>query len=453
MSEKLMNTRAVLLLVDDDAEIRDQMKWALASDYTVVEADDRRSAIAAVKRESPHLVVLDLGLPPAVDASTEGFAILQEIVQFNPLTKVVVITGNTDRSNALAAIEGGAYDFIEKPVQIDLLKTVLQRASYVSSLERENRALREDVGSGFEELLGVSPAMQVVYDMIRRVAGSSVPVLITGETGTGKELVARAIHRQSPRKEGPFVAINCGAIPETLIESELFGHEKGSFTGAYKLQKGKVEFADQGTLFLDEIGDLALPMQVKLLRLLQEGRIERIGGRESIVDARIMAATNVPLQEAIQKGRFREDLFYRLGVVEIAIPPLRDRGGDALVLARAFLSRFHNLNAKVSGISQEACEAIQSHPWPGNVRQLENRMKRAILMAKRGTMTTEDLELPASNQSRPTKTLREARAQLEKDMIQQALILHDRNISRAAEDLGLSRQSFYDLLNKHGLLK
>ena len=354
MSEKLMNTRAVLLLVDDDAEIRDQMKWALASDYTVVEADDRRSAIAAVKRESPQLVVLDLGLPPAVDASTEGFAILQEIVQFNPLTKVVVVTGNTDRSNALAAIEGGAYDFIEKPVQLDLLKTVLQRASYVSSLEWENRALREDVGSGFEELLGVSPAMQVVYDMIRRVAGSSVPVLITGETGTGKELVARAIHRQSPRKEGPFVAINCGAIPETLIESELFGHEKGSFTGAYKLQKGKVEFADQGTLFLDEIGDLALPMQVKLLRLLQEGRIERIGGRESIVDARIMAATNVPLQEAIQKGRFREDLFYRLGVVEIAIPPLRDRGGDALVLARAFLSRFQNLNAKVSGISRAA---------------------------------------------------------------------------------------------------
>jgi len=453
MVEKLCATHPLLLLVEDDAEIREQMKWALASDYAVVEADDRRSAMAVIKRETPHLVVLDLGLPPAVDASTEGFAILREILQFNPLTKVVVVTGNTDRSNALAAIDGGAYDFIEKPVQLDLLKTVLQRASHVGSLERENRALRENAGSGFEELLGVSPAMQVVYDMIRRIAGSSVPVLITGETGTGKELVARAIHRQSTRKEGPFVAINCGAIPETLIESELFGHEKGSFTGAHKLQKGKVEFADQGTLFLDEIGDLALPMQVKMLRFLQEGRIERIGGRESTVDARIVAATNVPLQEAMQKGLFREDLFYRLGVVEIVIPPLREREGDALVLARAFLSRFQNLNGKVSGISQEACEAIQSYPWPGNVRQLENRMKRAVLMAKGGTMTTEDLELSAGNQPRPTKTLREARAQLEKGMIQQALILHNGNISRAAEDLGLSRQTFYDLLNKYGLLR
>jgi two-component system, NtrC family, response regulator len=449
-----MTTNPILLLVDDDAEIREQMKWALMSDYTVVEAEDRRSAVAAVKREAPPLVVLDLGLPPAVDASTEGFAILREILQLNPSTKVVVVTGNTDRVNALAAIAGGAYDFLEKPVQLDLLKTVLQRAWHVASLEQENRALREDISGGFEELLGVSPVMQVVYDKIRRVAGSSVPVLIQGETGTGKELVARAIHRQSPRQTGPFVAINCGAIPETLIESELFGHEKGSFTGAHKLQKGKVEFAHQGTLFLDEIGDLAMPMQVKLLRFLQEGKIERIGGREWVgVDVRIVAATNVSLQEAMEKGRFREDLFYRLGVVELVVPPLRERGEDALVLAHAFLSRYKSLNVKVNGLSQAACDAIRAYGWPGNVRQLENRLKRAVLMAKGGQLTPEDLELQPAEQIASPRTLREARAQLEKDMIQQALAVHNGNISRAAEGLGLSRQTFYDLLNKYGLGK
>ena len=449
-----MTTHPILLLVDDDPDIREQMKWALMPDYQVVEAEDRRTAIAAVKRDMPPLVVLDLGLPPAVDASTEGFAILQDIMQLNSATKVVVVTGNTDRANALAAIAGGAYDFLEKPVQLDLLKTVLQRAWHVASLERENQALREDVSGGFEELLGISSAMQVVYDKIRRVAGSDVPVLIQGETGTGKELVARAIHRQSPRKDSPFVAINCGAIPETLIESELFGHEKGSFTGAHRLQKGKVEFAHQGTLFLDEIGDLAMPMQVKLLRFLQEGKIERIGGRESVdVDVRIVSATNVPLKDAMERGRFREDLFYRLGVVELVVPPLREREEDALVLARAFLGRFKSLNSKVNGFAPEACDAIRAYAWPGNVRQLENRMKRAVLMARGGLLTREDLELQPAEQAPGPKTIREARAQLEKSMIQQALAVHNGNISRAAEDLGLSRQTFYDLLSKYGIGK
>ena len=449
-----MTINPILLLVDDDPEIREQMKWALASDYTVVEAEDRRSAIAAVKRETPPLVVLDLGLPPAVDASTEGLAILQEVLQLNPSTKVVVVTGNTDRVNALAAIAGGAYDFLEKPVQLDLLKTVLQRAWHVASLEQENRRLQEQIHGGFEELLGVSPAMQVVYDTIRRVAGSSVPVLILGETGTGKELAARAIHRQSLRKDGPFIAINCGAIPETLIESELFGHEKGSFTGAHKLQKGKVEFANQGTLFLDEIGDLAMPMQVKLLRFLQEGMIERIGGRDPVsVDVRIVAATNASLHEAMQQGRFREDLFYRLGVVELLVPPLREREVDVLVLAQAFLSRFRSMNVKVNGISPEACDAIRAYAWPGNVRQLENRIKRAVLMAKGGQLTAEDLDLKPAEQMAASGTLRDARARLEKDLLRQALARHNGNITRAAEDLGLSRQSFYDLLNKYGLGK
>lgn len=449
-----MTTNPVLLLVDDDPEIREQMKWALMSDYAVVEADDRRSAIAAVKREAPPLVVLDLGLPPAVDASTEGLAILQAILQIDPSIKVVVVTGNTDRVNAVAAVAAGAYDFLEKPVQLDLLKTVLQRARHVASLEQENRALRNKTAGGFEELLGVSPAMQVVYDTIRRVAGSSVSVLVTGETGTGKELAARAIHRQSPRKDEPFVAINCGAIPEALLESELFGHEKGAFTGAHKLQKGKMEYAHRGTLFLDEIGELAVPMQVKLLRFLQEGQLERIGGRESIdVDVRIVAATNVSLQDAMHEGRFREDLFYRLSVVELVMPPLKERGDDALVLARAFLSRFNSLNIKVNGLSPEACEAIRAYGWPGNVRQLENRIKRAVLMAKGGQLTPDDLELRPAESMPALRTLREARAALDKELIQQALTVHHGNVSRAAEDLGLSRQSFYDLLNKYGLGK
>src|SRR2546426_961862 len=295
-----MNNRPVLLLVDDDLEIREQMKWALVSDYDVLEADDHRSAMAAVRREVPPLVVLDLGLPPAVDALTEGFAILTEIVRFNPLIKIVVVTGNTDRKNALAAIEGGAYDFIEKPVQLEVLRVILQRAAYVSSLEQENRALLERATqNGFEEILGISPAMQGIFDMIRRVGASEVSVLITGESGTGKELVAQAIHRQSARKGGPFIIINCGAIPENLLESELFGYEKGAFTGASRQQRGKVEFANGGTLFLDEIGEMPLALQVKLLRFLQDGQLERVGGHESItVNARILVATNVDLKVA-----------------------------------------------------------------------------------------------------------------------------------------------------------
>src|SRR5580765_1892021 len=298
-----MNNRPVLLLIDDDAEIRDQMKWALAADYQLLEAPDRATALAHVREAMPRLILLDLGLPPDIDGASEGLAILREALELNPTAKVIVVTGNSDRAKAVAAIESGAYDFIEKPVQLEVLKIVLQRAAYLSNLEQENRALQEQTGQNeFEGLVGSSAPIQVVFRMIRRVGPSDVPVLITGESGTGKELVARAIHRQSARRTGPFAAINCGAIPETLLESELFGHEKGAFTGAHIQRQGRIESASGGTLFLDEIGEIPLPLQVKLLRFLQEQRIERVGGRQEIlVDTRVVAATNADLKKGMQE--------------------------------------------------------------------------------------------------------------------------------------------------------
>jgi two-component system NtrC family response regulator len=450
---KINQVQPVVLLVEDDADIREQMNWALKADYTLFEATDRRSALAMVRREMPLLVLLDLGLPPAVDASTEGLAALREILQVSPGTKVIVVTGNTDRTNALAAIEAGAYDFIEKPVRIDMLKVVLQRAAYLSSLEQENRSLQEQSGATvFEELLGVSPPMQEIFEKIRRVATSDVPVLITGESGTGKELIARAIHRQSARAEGPFIAINCGAIPENLLESELFGYERGAFTGAHRQQRGKVEYAEGGTLFLDEVGEMPLGLQVKLLRFLQDGRLERVGGRESlVVDARLLAATNADLQAAISAGRFREDLFYRLSVVEIKVAPLKDRGEDVVVLARAFLTKFRSLNSRVTGLSDDAREAIRAHAWPGNVRELENRIKRAVLMASGTMIQPGDLDLQGPGAQQETATLKEARAHLEKELIQRALILHNGNVSRAAEALGISRQALHHFIQKYSL--
>ena len=456
MKTEQSERRPALLIVEDDAEIREQMKWALAEDYAVLEASDRRTALAVVRRETPRLVLLDLGLPPDTNGSSEGLATLREILQFDPTMKVVVVTGNSDRANALAAVEGGAYDFIEKPVQLEVLKVILQRAVYLSRLEQENRTLQEHAGgTGFEEILGVSPAMQGIFEMIRRVAGSEVPVLITGESGTGKELVARAIHRQSTRKAGPFIAINCGAIPETLLESELFGYEKGAFTGAHRQQKGKLEYAEQGTLFLDEVGEMSLGLQVKLLRFLQDGRVERIGGRELIeVNTRVLAATNMDLKVAVEKGLFREDLFYRLSVVEIRIPPLRERGEDVLLLAQAFVSQYRDeLHSRVKGLSDGAREAIRVHPWPGNVRELQNKIKRAVIMANTTLIQPADLEIPWEGAAKPSTTLKEARARVEKELIQGALASHNWNISRAAEELGVSRQSLHVLIQKYALDK
>jgi two-component system, NtrC family, response regulator len=445
-----------LLIVEDDPDILEQMRWALGAYHLIHEARDRRSAIAVMRREVPPLVLLDLGLPPAVDAATEGLAVLQEILQFAPGTKVIVATGNCDRANALAAVQSGAYDFVQKPVQLDALRIILERAAYLYHLEQENRALHEHSASGeFNEIIGVSAPMQRIFEMIRRVAGSDVPILITGESGTGKELVARAIHQRSGRSAGSFIAINCGAIPENLLESELFGHEKGAFTGAHRQTKGKLEYANGGTLLLDEIGEMPLALQVKLLRFLQDGKLERVGGRESIsVDTRILAATNLNLKEAIERRLFREDLFYRLSVVEISVPSLQERGEDVVLLAQAFLLRYREvLKSRVAGLSDEARASIRAYPWPGNVRELENRMKRAVLMAKAPVLQPSDLELPWDGSAKPSMTLKDATAKLERDLIQRALIYQNWNICRAAEDLGISRQTLHESIRKHGLEK
>ena len=452
-----MTIRPALLLVDDDAEIRDQMKWALASEYQLLEASDRSTALAHVRQAMPRLVLLDLGLPPDIDGASEGLAILQETLRLNPMAKVIVITGNSDRAKAVAAIESGAYDFIEKPVQLDVLKIVLQRAAYLSNLERGNLALQEQTGQcEFEGMLGNSARMQDVFRMIRRVGPSDVPVLITGESGTGKELVARAIHRQSARKGEPFVAINCGAIPETLLESELFGYEKGAFTGAVQQRKGRIEGARDGTLFLDEIGDIPLGLQVKLLRFLQDHTIQRLGGKEMInVDARILAATNVDLQKAIKEYRFREDLYYRLCVVTIAVPALRERGSDVTLLARTLLTKFAEEEKKsLKGFTPQALEALTTYNWPGNVRELENRIKRAVVMAEGKYLTPQNLELnDPSSAEEETSTLRASRDSREKYLVQLAMEKAEGNVSRAATELGISRPTLYQLLARYGLRK
>lgn len=446
-----MNPR--LLIVDDDEEIRSQMKWALTDLYEVTLAEDRPSALAACQETNPPVALLDLGLPPNPGGIEEGMAALGGILELNSKTKVIVITGQTDHDNALKAVEAGAYDFLAKPVEMDELKIILKRAFHLSALEAENRAMQQRLQlDGFEGMLGTSPAMQEVFQSIRKVAATDAPVLILGESGTGKEMTAVAVHRHSLRKDGPFVAINCGAIPEALLESELFGHERGAFTGAHAQRKGRVELAVGGTLFLDEVGELTPPLQVKLLRFLQEKQIDRVGGRSSIpVDVRVIAATNNDLRKTIQEGGFREDLFYRLAVVVLQMPPLRDRPGDIPLLAQAFLKRYTNGGGKEPPkLGDDALRALQQHAWPGNIRELENRIKRAAIMAKGRRITAADLELlnitaPAS------RSLRDARETVEREMIEQALKRNKGKISRAAADLGVSRPTLYELIEKLGI--
>jgi two-component system NtrC family response regulator len=456
MMETLEHRRPTVLIVDDDAEIREQLKWALAKEYSVVEAEDRATAVSLAHAERPALVTLDLGLPGDVDGATEGLAALEEILGFNRLTKVVVMTGNSDRTNAVKAVQLGAFDYIHKPVQLEVLKVILQRATYLYELDRENQTLQqEECSERVGDMLGASPAMQRIFTIVRRVAASEVPVLITGESGTGKGMVARAIHRYSGRQAGPLVSINCGAIPENLLESELFGHEKGSFTGAHMQRKGRIESADNGVLFLDEIGELPLGLQVKLLHVLQEQRIVRVGGREEIaVNARVIAATNRDLSQAIQAGAFREDLFYRLQVVTIVVPPLRDRGEDIVLLANNMLRQYGNeLKKKIAGFTPQAIKAIESHDWPGNVRELENRIKRAVVMAEGLRITPEDLEISTVGIKGGGQSLRDARESIEKEFIQRTLAKHRGNISKAATELGISRPTLHGLLTKYSIAR
>ncbi len=452
----VVGTKTKILIIEDDEEIRTQMKWALAEEYDVLTAGDRQSALSILDKEQPGIVTLDLGLPPHPGGVEEGFRTLQSILQEKPWTKVIVITGRAEREHALEAIAQGAYDFYRKPIQVDELRIMLQRAFHIYQLETENRALQQQLHSElFEGMIGTSQQMQEVFASIRKVAATDTPVLIIGESGTGKELVAQAIHQHSQRRKGPFHVINCGAIPADLLESELFGHEKGAFTGAHTQRKGRIELAQGGTLLLDELGEFPLPLQVKLLRFLQKHQMERVGGRETLtIDARILAATNRDLHQAMRTGNFREDLYYRVGVVTIALPPLRERGEDILLIANTLLQRYTRDNRrKVTAFTKQAVIALQTYGWPGNVRELENRIRRAVIMAEGQRITPEDLELSSPYIAYEGRTLKEARETLERELIQQVLAKHRGNITRAANELGISRPTLHELLTKYNIAR
>ena len=445
-----------LLVVEDDEGLQAQLKWAY-EDFEVVIVGDRASAIAALRAEEPPVVTLDLGLPPDPDGTSEGFAVLDEIMRLKPDTKVIVASGHGARESALTAIGRGAYDFYQKPVDIEQLGLIVRRAFNLHRIEAENRALAERADTGnrvLGELITAAPEMVRVARTIERVANTSVSVMLLGASGTGKELLAKGLHQASARKQGNFVAINCAAIPENLLESELFGHEKGAFTGAVKTTEGKIEQAHGGTLFLDEVGDIPLPLQVKLLRFLQERQIERIGGRKAIdVDTRIVCATHQDLEAMIADGRFREDLFYRLAEVVVKIPSLAERPGDATLLAKAFLKRFaKEMNPQVTGFAPDALAAIDAWTWPGNVRELENRVKRAAIMADGKLVTAADLDLQeAADDDADVLNLKSARERADRKVIRHALARSEGNISNTARLLGISRPTLYDLLKQYGL--
>ncbi|HVM37165.1 MAG TPA: PEP-CTERM-box response regulator transcription factor [Sphingomicrobium sp.] len=444
----------ILLVVEDDEGLQRQLKWAYEG-YRVVTAGDRTAAVEAVRTHEPAVITLDLGLPPDPDGTDEGFAALTEILAIKPDAKIIVASGHGARESALKAIALGAYDFYRKPVDIDDLGLIVARAFHLHAIEAENRRLE---AHGSDAVLGAiitgAPEMLKVARTIERVAGADVSVMLLGASGTGKELLARAVHDRSPRKKGAFVAINCAAIPENLLEAELFGYERGAFTGAVKTVPGKIELAQGGTLFLDEVGDIPLPLQVKLLRFLQERVIERIGGRQPIaVDTRIVCATHQDLEAMIGDGRFRDDLYYRLAEIVVKIPGLSERAGDAVLLARHFTNRFaRELNPKVQGLGADATAAIDAYLWPGNVRELENRIKRAVIMADGRTLSAEDLDLPARTEaSAPLINLRAAREIADRRAIRQAMSRTDNNISGAAKLLGISRPTLYDLLRQYRL--
>jgi two-component system, NtrC family, response regulator len=450
-----------LLIVDDNSDIRQQLKWGLGEDYSVLLAADVNEGIGLFKKNQPRVVILDLGLPPHEDTSVEGFRGLAELLELDPYVKVIMLTGNSERENALKAMQMGAYDFFPKPPVLSELKVVLNRAFHLANLEEQNRSLQraiEQKSRVYGGMIGQCPEMLSIFSTINKVAPSDVSIFITGENGTGKELVAHALHEASLRKKGPFIPINCGAIPENLLESELFGHEKGSFTGAHATVQGKLQYANKGTLFLDEIGELPFNLQVKLLRFLQEGVIQRVGGRLDIpIDSRTVCATNVDIVRAIKEGKFREDLYYRISVISINLPPLRERGDDILLLANYFLRMFNEeYRKKARRFSSAAMNFLKSYEWPGNVRELQNRVQRAIIMSNAAALEPSDLgceiELPDLTVGiQPTISLREARDRVEREMIAAAIDRHNGNIVKTAEALEVSRPTLYDLMKKHSL--
>ncbi|QPC99845.1 PEP-CTERM-box response regulator transcription factor [Qipengyuania soli] len=453
----MADTRPTLLIVEDDEGLQAQLKWAY-DDFEVVIAGNREAALAALRAEAPPVVTLDLGLPPDPDGTSEGFAVLEAIMAMKPDTKVIVASGHGARESALRAIEQGAYDFYQKPVDIDTLGLIVQRAYRLHQIESENRRLADKVGEDrtvLGSMITAAPEMGKVARTIERVAPTNVSVMLLGASGTGKELLAKGLHQASDRRSGAFIAINCAAIPENLLESELFGHEKGAFTGAVKTTEGKIELADGGTLFLDEVGDIPLPLQVKLLRFLQERTIERIGGRKPIaVDTRIVCATHQDLEAMIGEGTFREDLYYRLAEIVVKVPTLSERPGDAVLLAKHFLARFSaEMNPHVKGFAPDALSAIDNWGWPGNVRELENRVKRAVIMADGKLVGAEDLDLldTGDDGADLALNLKTAREQADRRMIRQALARTEGNISNTAKLLGISRPTLYDLLKQYDL--
>ncbi len=443
-----------LLVVEDDPGLQTQLKWSF-EDFDVVMANNREDALALLRRHEPSIVTLDLGLPPDPDGASEGLATLEQLLELAPDTKIVVVTGNEDKDNAIKAIAMGAYDFYSKPIDSEILNLIVKRAHHVYNLEQANRTLSSRGHSPLEGIVASSPQMLKVCKTIEKVAPADVTTLLLGESGTGKEVFSKALHEMSNRSGKRFMAINCAAIPENLLESELFGYEKGAFTGASKQTIGKIECANGGTLFLDEIGDLPMALQAKLLRFLQERVIERVGGRQEIpVDVRIICATHQNLLEQIKDGSFREDLYYRISEITIKIPALREREGDVILIARTLLNKYTQLptgNKKIRGFTPEASMALENYTWPGNVRELENRIKRAAIMAESNLITVEDLELEDISKEPIPINLRQVRDTAEYNAILRAINLCDSNISKAAEILGISRPTLYDLMNKHGM--
>ena len=442
-----------LLIVEDDLGLQKQLKWSF-DDLEVVIAGDRAAALVAVRRFEPAVVTLDLGLPPDADGASEGLATLEQILALAPATKVIVVSGNQDRANAVQAVAAGAYDFYHKPIEPEVLRLIVNRAMHLHQLEAENRRLQQPrEGGALGGVITGSVAMQKICRTVEKVAPVDATILLLGDSGTGKELLARALHDLSPRAKERFVAINCAAIPENLLESELFGYEKGAFTGASKQTKGKIEYANQGTLFLDEVGDLPFSLQAKLLRFLQERVVERLGGREEIpVDVRVVCATHQDLRRLIEAGRFRDDLFYRISEISIAIPALRARDGDSVLLAHAFLEKFSAQYSKaIKGFTPDALASIKGHTWPGNVREMENCIKRAVIMGEEIQISAADLGLPLGTAEPNLLNLRQAREIAEREAVSRALARVNGNVARAAELLGISRPTLYDLVNRFGI--
>ncbi|MEE9443373.1 MAG: PEP-CTERM-box response regulator transcription factor [candidate division Zixibacteria bacterium] len=447
--------KPVILIVDDEEGIRSQLKWALIDDYEVVEASGPDDARALAFDHKPLIVLQDIALNTR-EGAAEGIELIEYYLRLNSFCKVIMVTGHGQKENALKAVAKGAYDFFEKPVDLDQLKIIMDRGLRMASLEEENRQLSTELANvkRFDNIIGDSDKMQEVYKIIETVSGTDYKVLITGESGTGKELVSRAIHNSGLRKGQPFVTINCGAIPENLLESELFGHEKGAFTDAHAQKIGKFELANNGTIFLDEIGELPLNLQVKLLRVLENHIIERVGGRAEIpLEVRVLAATNRDLLEEVKKGAFRQDLYYRLSVITIDLPPLRERGDDILLLAKTFLNRYGLENRRTNlSFSEASARAIASYEWPGNVRELENKIKRAVIMAQDKKIKPMDLSLPAvSGNGAGRATLQDVREETEREYILESLIRNNWNISRVSRELGTSRTTLYDLIEKYRL--